>query len=111
MFHRARTNPARNNTLSIGIERLRKMPGIAITSTRGSDTLGTDYILRACALRKQGRIGIVLVSSGHYYLATNPADPWGNHNAASSPEPISHDNLRALIDRIDAETTTEANAA
>jgi hypothetical protein len=63
-------------------------------STR-EDTLGTDYILRAVTLRRAGLIPIIIVSRARYWIATNPADPWGSREA------ITHESLRAMIDRAD----------
>jgi hypothetical protein len=59
------------------------------------ETLGTDYILRAVALRRAGLIPIILVSRARYWISTNPADPWGSREA------VSHDSLRAMIDLAD----------
>jgi hypothetical protein len=78
----------------------RKPPARAYASgwTRAANdftSLGHEYILRACRLRQAGRIGIVLVERGKYYIAANPSDPWG------SKEPITCEDLRDLIDSID----------
>ena len=102
MHNKARTMLARGNYLSVEDRLLTRRPvGSARASdgtSRGNDetTLGSDYILRACRLRREGRIGIVLVESGRYYIAANPSDPWG------SKESISHEALRELIDSIEA---------
>jgi hypothetical protein len=86
---------ARGNYLSVENRLLtRRPPGSA--PVYDTTSLGSDYILRACALVRQGRIGIVLVESGRYYIGVDPSDPWG------SKESISHDALRALIDSIEA---------
>jgi len=58
-------------------------------------SLGVDYIVRAVQLRRAGRIPIVLVEGGKYWLAEDPADPWGSKKA------ITHEALRRMIDAID----------
>ena len=64
------------------------------------ETLGADYILRACELVRAGLIPVVLVDRGSYYLADNPADLWGSKRF------ITHADLRQLIER--AERTKAA---
>ena len=101
MFHnRAKTQLVRGNYLSQEDRLLtRRPPGSCDTTS-----LGHDYILRACALRREGRIGVVLVECGRYFIGVNPSDPWG------SKESISIEALRDLIDSIEAETPNEVAA-
>ncbi len=54
-------------------------------------------ILRVVAMRKAGRMGIVLMDPGYIWLAENPADPWGPDKRR-----LSWDSLRELVEAAEA---------
>lgn len=57
-----------------------------------------DLILRLLALRRRGRIGIILVESGAYYLSDGPyTDVWGSKVRYSKPD------LLALVEALEAQ--------
>ncbi|HVW09182.1 MAG TPA: hypothetical protein VHC90_11410 [Bryobacteraceae bacterium] len=99
MFHRA-LKLARGNYLTADdYSPLRRKPARREAESQPArlddpTSLGVDYIVRACELRRQRKIGVVLVEAGQYWIGCE-ADPWG------TKEPISCEALRALIDEID----------
>lgn len=101
MFHRALKLGRGNYLTAADYNPLRKKPAGRETDSRQQTgpedptSLGVRYIMRACELRRQRKIGVVLVEAGQYWIGCE-ADPWG------TKEPISCEALRALIDEIDA---------
>jgi hypothetical protein len=82
---------------------LRKPPGIAQASA-WEDLLDDAWCRRLFALRKKGKIGIVLAEWGKLYLAESAVDPWGSARRISATE------LRTMIAEIEGREAKE-NAA
>jgi len=101
LFHRALKLACGNHLTAEDYNPLRKKPARRETEPqpqgRADDptSLGVEYIMRACELVRQRKIGVVLVEAGQYWIGCE-ADPWG------TKEPISCEALRALIDEIEA---------
>jgi len=72
-----------------------------VRSPNDATSLGHEYILRACELVREGKLDVVLVSGGHYWLGQR-ADPWG------TKETISIEALRRRIDEIDGKVAKVA---
>lgn len=81
----------------------RKPPAVA-KSSAWEDQLEYAWCQRLFALRKKGKIGIVLAEWGALYLAESDVDPWGSARRISATE------LRTMIEAIEVREAKESAA-
>jgi hypothetical protein len=85
-------------------ERVARKPPVSAQNNAWEDLLDHDWCLRLFALRREGKIGIVLAEWGALYLAESEIDPWGSARRIPAAE------LRRMIVEIE-ESLAKENAA